>query len=166
MKIPYVLFIVCAFALLLEACNLKAKRARQYHDEMLRSVQVVIDSSLEYGDAIQSHLKDHALSGYEQYDGLVNKTITKVQNAGNFENDSTLQKYSMELLNFYKASLEREFKPTLDAIKANEMSEDETHLVDSLFENFTLNESQYWDRFNWAEKKFYKDNQLESTEKK
>ena len=148
------------------SCNLKAKRARQYHDDVLRSVQVVIDSSLEFGDAIQSHQKDHALGGYEQYDALVNKTITKIEGAGNFEGDSTLHRYSLELLNFYKGTLERELKPVLTALKANEMDPDETHLVDSLYENFTINESQYWDRFNWAEKKFYKDNKLETTEKK
>ena len=54
----------------------------------------------------------------------------------------------------------------LTAVKGDEFSEEEAHIVDSLYENLTMNESQYWERFNWAEKKFYKDNQIEKTETK
>lgn len=166
MKKLSVLFSVLSFILLLGSCNLKAKRARQYHDEMLHNVQAVIDSSLEYGDAIQSHRKTPALTGYEQYDELVNKTIAKVQSAGNFDGDTTLQHYSLELLNFYKMTIEQQFKPALASVKVEEFSEEESHDLDSLYENLTMSESQYWERFNWAEKKFYKDNQIEKTEAK
>lgn len=166
MKKRHVLFSVLGIVLLLNGCNLKAKRAKQYHDDMLRNVQAVIDSSLEFGDALQSHHKTNAMDGYGQYADLVGKTILKVQNQGNFEGDSTLEHYSLELLGFYKATLERQFKPMLTAVKGDEFSEEEAHIVDSLYENLTMNESQYWERFNWAEKKFYKDNQIEKTETK
>jgi hypothetical protein len=166
MKKQRVLFSVLAFTVLLWGCHLKEKRARQYHDDMLRSVQVVIDSSLEYGDALQSHQKTRAMNAYAQYAALVNKSLQKVQTQGNFEGDTTLLHYSLELLGFYKAALDAQFKPALAGIKAEAFTDDEAHDVDSLYENLTMNESQYWDRFNWAEKKFYKDNRIEKTEAK
>ena len=166
MKQQSVLFLVFAGLLALTACNLKAKRAKTYYDTCLRSVQVVIDSSLEYGDGIQSHDKTAALQAQARYSALVNKTIADIESQKDFEGDTTLQHYSLEMLLFYKNKLEKEFSPFLNAVKANTFSEAEAQTADSLYSDFTMTESKYWDRFNWAEKKFYKDNNLAKIEKK
>ena len=166
MKQQPVLFFVFATLLALTACNLKAKRAKTYYDTCLKSVQVVIDSSLEYGDGLQSHDKTAALQAQASYSALVNKTIAAIEAQKDFEGDTTLQHYSLEMLFYYKNTLEKGISPFLSSVKANTFSEAEAQTADSLYSDFTMTESKYWDRFNWAEKKFYKENGLAKIEKK
>jgi hypothetical protein len=165
MKIKRVLFSALVAILLFSACNQKAKRAREYHDNLLHSVQVVIDSSLEYGDAIQSHDKDRATRAQKQYSSLVDKTIAKIEEAGNFDGDTSLKYYSLELLGFYRTTLDKDFTPFLNSIKANEFTEEESAAADSLYNKLTMTENNYWERFDWAEKKFSKQFELSKLEK-
>jgi hypothetical protein len=165
MKNKRVLFSALAGVMLFSACNLKAKRAKEYHDNLLHSVQVVIDSSLEYGDAIQSHDKDRAIRAQQQYSSLVDKTIAKIEAAGNFEGDTSLKYYSLELLGFYRTSLDKDFTPFLSSLKSNEFSEEESAAADSLYTRLTTTQNNYWDRFDWAEKKFSKQYELKKLEK-
>ncbi len=160
-----VLFCALFVFLLLAGCQQKIKRAKQYHDDILQSIQTVIDSSLNYGDAIESYDKTRALKATEKYSDLVNSTIVKVEKSGDFDSDTLLQHYSFELLGFYKSSLEKQFKPVLNGIKSDSFSMEEREVVDSLYKGFAMKENQYWDRFNWAEKKFSKKYELEKLEK-
>lgn len=165
MKIKRVLFFVLAAVLLLTACNQKAKKAKAYHDNLLHSVQVVIDSSLEYGDAVQSHEKDRILKAQQQYSSLVDRTIAKINDAGNFDGDTSLKHYSLELLGFYRSTLDKDFTPFMNSVPANTFTEQEATTADSLYTNLTMMENKYWDRFDWAEKKFYKQYELVKLEK-
>ena len=165
MKNTRVLFSALAVIFLLTACNQKAKRAKEYHDNLLHSVQVVIDSSLEYGDAIQSHDKDRALRAQQQYSSLVDKTIEKINTTGNFDGDTILKHYSLELLGFYRTSLDKDFTPFLNGLKSNELSAEESTIADSLYSKLTMTENNYWERFDWAEKKFSKQYELGKLEK-
>ncbi|MDB5283489.1 MAG: hypothetical protein JWO06_2564 [Bacteroidota bacterium] len=165
MKQHAVLFIVFAGLLACTSCNQKAKRAKVYYDTCLRSVQVVIDSSLEFGDGIISGNKTTAMQTEQHYAALVNKTITSVQAQKDFEGDTTMQHYSMEMLLFYKNALEKDFSGFLSSIKLDTYTQEETHTADSLYQDFTMTENKYWDRFNWAEKKFYKENNLAKVDK-
>ena len=165
MKVYPVLFSALAVMLLFTACNQKAKKAKAYHDNLLHSVQVVIDSSLEYGDAVQSHEKDRIVKAQQQYSSLVDRTIAKINDAGNFEGDTSLKYYSLELLGFYRNTLDKDFTPFLNNVSSNLFSEQEAATADSLYTNLTMTENKYWDRFDWAEKKFDKQYELSKLEK-
>lgn len=151
--------------LALSSCHFKEKRAKQYHDEVLQSVQAVIDNSLEYGDGIQSYEKARALQAHEKYSALVNSTFTKIETLKDFEGDTTMEHYTKELLGFYKTTLNGELQPFLQSVKAEAFSPEETLVADSLMSKLTMTESLYWERFNWAEKKFYNEESIGKVEK-
>lgn len=165
MKRLPVLFFICTLLLALQSCHLKEKRAKKYHDEMLQSVQAVIDKSLDYGDAIQSYEKEKALKGHQTYSQLVGQTLDKINNAKDFEGDTTLHTYSKELLLFYKTTLDNKLQPFLQSVKADAFTPEEMQVADSLMTDLNMTESRYWERFNWAEKKFYKDENIAVVEK-
>lgn len=160
MRALSVLFSVFILLACLSSCHFKEKRAKEYRDTMLQSVQQVIDNSLEYGDALQSYEKNRALQAQGKYLTLVNQTITKIDGLKDFEGDTTLQVYSKELLTFYKNTLEKEHAPFLQSVKGDAFSEDEQIVADSLIGKFAMDENKYWERFNWAEKKFYKEESI------
>ena len=161
MRTISVLFTVC----LLTSCNLKEKRAKEYHDAVLQSVQGVIDNSLDYGDAVQSYEKARALQAHEKYVTLVNTTLAKIEALKDFEGDTTMEYFSKELLGFYKNTLDKELLPFLQSVKEETFSSEEMQVADSLMTNLTMTESRYWERFNWAEKKFYKEENIGKVEK-
>lgn len=165
MKNYSVLFFIIGVLFILSGCHLKAKKAKAYHDNILQQVQDVIDASLDYGDAIQSHDKTRAIAGYTHYSQLVNNAIAKIQTTGDFDGDTSFQHYSLEMLGFYKNSLEGSFKPLLDSIQQGDFSGQAGVKADSLYAAMTMMENQYWERFNWAERKFYKEHKLEKVEK-
>lgn len=164
MRALSVLFSVSIVLVALTGCHLKEKRAKEYRDTILTSVQAVIDSSLEYGDALQSYEKNRALQSQQKYLTLVNQTIAKVSGLKDFEGDTTLQVYSTELLNFYKNTLEKEHGPFLQNVKTEMFNEEEQVTADSLIGKFAMDENKYWERFNWAEKKFYKEESISLVE--
>ncbi|HWB64338.1 MAG TPA: hypothetical protein VG603_12560 [Chitinophagales bacterium] len=166
MKNRPVLFSVLALALLITGCHIKAKQAKKYHDDMMAVVSVVVDSSLNYGDAIQSGDKQRAETAYKQYSGLVNKSIEKVQTFGDFQGDTTLRSFSLELLDFYKSTLDSQFGPFLASVKKDNFTAAESQRADSLYSKMTMTENQYWQRFDWAEKKFYKEHDIAAVEEK
>ena len=165
MKVKPVLFSALTALMLFTACNQKAKKAKAYHDNLLHSVQVVIDSSLEYGDAVQSHEKDRMLKAQQQYSSLVDRTISGINEKGNFEGDTSLKYYSLELLGFYRTSLDKQFTPFLNRVSSNSFTEQEAFTADSLYTQLTMTENNYWERFDWAEKKFSKQYELNKLEK-
>jgi hypothetical protein len=165
MKVKPVLFCALAVMLIFSACNQKAKKAKAYHDDLLHSVQVVIDSSLEYGDAVQSHEKVRIVKARQQYSSLVDRTIAKINEAGNFEGDTLLKYYSLELLGFYRTTLDNDFTPFLKSVSDSTFTEQQAYIADSLYTHLTVTENNYWDRFDWAEKKFSKKYELSKLEK-
>ena len=165
MKRLCVLFSVCLLIFGLTACNLKEKRAKEYHDALLQSVQSVIDKSLDYADGIQSYEKAKAIEAHQKYSDLVNSTLSKIENMKNFEGDTTLVVYSKELLNYYKTTLEKDHSIFLQSIKTDVFSTEETAIADSIMSDFAMTENKYWERFDWAEKKFYKDENIGKVER-
>jgi len=165
MKSSYVLFSALLLSLFFTACNQKAKRAKEYHDNLLHSVQVVIDSSLEFGDAIQSHDKDRAIRAEKYYSSLVDRTIGSIKNTGDFEGDTSLKYFSLELLGFYRTSLDNDFTPFLKSVTDSTFNEAQGTAADSLYSKLTMTENNYWERFDWAEKKFSKQYELGKLEK-
>ena len=160
-----VLFCICLLITVLSGCHQKEKRAKQYHDTILQSVQAVIDSSLDYADGIQTYQKSRATQAHQKYSALVNQTMVKVETLKDFEGDTTMEVFSKELLTFYKNKLDKELNPFLQSVKAEAFSPEETQTADSLITQFTMDENQYWERFNWAEKKFYKEEGMGKVEK-
>ncbi len=165
MKRISVLFTACFFIVALTGCHFKEKRAKEYRDTVLQSVQGVIDNSLDYGDAVLSYEKARAVQAHEKYSALVNSTLFKIDSLKDFEGDTTMQFFSKELLGFYKRSLNNELSPFLQSVKAEAFSPEEMLVADSLMSNLNMTESRYWERFNWAEKKFYKEENIEKVEK-
>ena len=88
-----------------------------------------------------------------------------MQQKGKFKEDTTLQFFAKEMLLFYKGSLKTGFQPFLNAVNSNSFTNQEAATADSLITDFTMNENLYWERFNWAEKKFYQEHDLSKTEK-
>ena len=164
MKKTAVLFFV--LAMICNGCNSKAKQAKQYHDTVLELTQNVIDKSLDFSDAVQSYNKQRATKSLEQYTNLVNETISKIEAEGNFKEDTTLRSFALEMLGFYKETLGNDFAPFLKQVKGNSFTKSETATADSLVTNMTMTENSYWERFNWAEKKFLKENGIEKAEDK
>lgn len=164
MKKTAVLFFV--LAMIGNGCNSNAKQAKQYHDRVLKLTQTVIDSSLDFSDAVQSYHKERATKSLEQYTSLVNETISKVEAVGNFKEDTTLRSFALEMLSFYKETLDSNFTPFLKQVKGNSFTASETATADSLVINMNMTENSYWERFNWAEKKFLKENGIDKEEDK
>ncbi len=162
-KLP-VLFSVCLLIIALTGCHFKEKRAKQYHDRVLQSVQVVIDNSLDYGDALQTYEKEKALKAQQKYSALVNSTLASIDSIGDFEGDTTLHTYAKELLGFYKKTLDGSIDPFLQSVKGEAFTPEETTVADSLMIDLTMTENKYWERFNWAEKKFYKEENIGKVE--
>jgi hypothetical protein len=154
MKRLNVLFLACMAIFC--SCNQQAKRAKAYHETIYLAVKPVIDSSLDYGDALNSHLKARAMQQQQGYARLVDQSIAKVESAGKFEDDTVLLHYSLETLEFYKNRLDGAFKPFLTHISQESFSDEEARVADSMFGDFTMMQSRYWERFSWAEKKFDK----------
>ncbi|MBL0309098.1 MAG: hypothetical protein IPP77_05295 [Bacteroidetes bacterium] len=164
MKRISVLFFVCLFAIWQPSCNSKAKQAKTYHEQILLSVQAVIDSSLDFGDAVQSYEKQRIISTERNYAGLVNRTMNKINATGSFRQDTVLQYYANEMLAFYKKSLEDDILPYALTLPEGELSEVQKHTLDSLYAKMTMMENKYWARFDWAEKKFYQENEISKAE--
>ncbi len=160
-----VLFSVCLFFIALTGCHQKEKRAKKYHDAVLQSVQAVIDNSLDYDDAVQSYEKARAIQSHEKYSALVNSTLLKIDALKDFEGDTTMEYFSKELLGFYKTTLANELQPFLQSVNGETFTPEEMQVADSLMTQLTMTENQYWERFNWAEKKFYKEEHIEKVEK-
>ena len=165
MKNRLVLFIVSVLLLMEMACNRQAKQAREYHDTVMQATQVVIDSSLDFTDAVQRYKKEDAIQSLKNYSDLVERALSSVQQKGKFKEDTTLQFFAKEMLLFYKGSLKTGFQPFLNAVNSNSFTNQEAATADSLITDFTMNENLYWERFNWAEKKFYQEHDLSKTEK-
>lgn len=164
MKTLSVLFIVCLSAPYFTSCNTKAQRARQYHDRMVKSVQAVVDHSLDFGDALQSYEKNRSLSALVKYRQLVDQSLKQVEEQGRFGEDTVLVHYTLELLTFYRQSLDNTFQPFLSSVKENHFSDEERSRCDSLYAEMTMMENRHWARFDWAEKKFYNENEVSKAE--
>ena len=164
MKTHSVLFIVCISTLYFTSCNTKVQRAKQYHDRMVKSAQAVVDRSLDFGDALQSYEKNRSTSELQEYRALVDQTAKQVQEQGRFGDDTVLVHYTLELLAFYQQSLGNTFQPFLSLVKENSFSDAERRICDSLIADMTMMENRHWARFDWAEKKFYYENELSRAE--
>jgi hypothetical protein len=149
-----VLFFITCLTLLIGGCGQKAKKAKAYHQQVLNTVRVVIDGSLDFADAVQSYNKTKAAQGFEQYSSLVNRTISKVKDEGTFDDDTILQHYALETLGFYQSSLQTGFKPLINGLQSEDFNDEQKHMADSLCSDLSINDAQYWKRFNWAEGQF------------
>ena len=154
MKGKRVLFSILLALVLLVACNQKAKKAKAYHDDLVHSVHVVVDSSLEFGEAITSHDKARAIRAGEQFSSLLDKTTVAIKVKGDFEGDAALKYNALKLLYIYRTSLDGDFMPLLNSMNSNLFTEQDSFVADSLYTKFNMTEKDYWQKFNVAEKNF------------
>jgi hypothetical protein len=154
MKGIRVLFSTLLLLALLAACNQKAKKAKAYHDDLVHAVHVVVDSSLEFGDALTSHDKARSVRAGEQFSSLLDKTTVAIKARGDFEGDAGLKYNALKLLYLYRTSLDGDFMPFLNTLNSNSFTEQESIAADSLYVKFNTVEKDDWEKFNVAEKKF------------
>jgi hypothetical protein len=154
MKRKRVLFSILLALALLVACNQKAKKVKAYHDDLVHSVHVVVDSSLEFGDAITSHDKSRTVRAVEQFSSLLDKTTAAIKAKGDYEGDAALKYNALKLLYLYRTSLDGDFMPFLSGMNSNSFTAQESFVADSLYAKFNMAEKDYWEKFNVAEKKF------------
>jgi len=148
-----ILVIMLLFAVL-NSCTEKARRAKVYHDEIAIKTAVVIDSVIDYGDAIHSGSRQIGLNVSEQYLSLVDRTIEKVNQQGDFDEDTTLRTSSIGLLQFYKGYITSNFVPYFNSFENDSLNEFQIAITDSLHRKMMEGEVPHWSNFNNAEKKF------------
>jgi len=152
-RLQSILVIMLLFAVL-NSCTEKAKRAKVYHDEIAIKTAVVIDSVIDYGDAIHSGSRQIGLGVSEQYLSLVDRTIEKVNQQGDFDEDTTLRTSSIGLLQFYKGYITSNFVPYFNSFENDSLNEFQISISDSLHRKMMEGEVPHWSNFNNAEKKF------------
>ncbi len=148
-----ILVIMLLFAVL-NSCTEKAKRAKVYHDEIAIKTAVVIDSVIDYGDAVHSSSRQVGLSVSEQYLNLIGRTIEKVNQQGDFDADTILKSSSVDLLQFYKNYISSNFVPYFNSFENDSLDEFQIAITDSLHRKMMEEEVPHWSNFNNAEKKF------------
>lgn len=151
--IKSILFITC-MVFLLFSCKEKAKKAKAYHDYIIKATAIVTDSVIDYADAIHSGNRTNSLEVTENYLSLILRTIDNVNAKNNFEGDSSLRISSIGLLGFYKGYIQQNFIPYFSTLPADSLSENEILIADSLHRKMMDDEVQYWNNFNNAEKDF------------
>jgi hypothetical protein len=132
-----ILVIMLLFAVL-NSCTEKARRAKVYHDEIAIKTAVVIDSVIDYGDAIHSGSRQIGLNVSEQYLSLVDRTIEKVNQQGDFDEDTTLRTSSIGLLQFYTGYITSNFVPYFNSFENDSLNEFSIEWVD-VVKNENLN---------------------------
>lgn len=165
MKNAVVLFTVFLALFYASSCNLKAKKAKTYRDEILEQVKNVVDASLGFSDAIFTHQKQDAVLAIESYGSTVKKSISAVEAKGEFDGDTMLRAASLFLLRFYDNTLQKQYAPFYNTVNAKELTEAEAVIVDSITEKFMMDENHYWGLFDAAEKNFYNRNGIKEVEK-
>jgi hypothetical protein len=138
----------------LNSCTEKAKRAKLYHDEIAIKTALVIDSVIDYGDAIHSGNRQIGLAVSEQYLNLISRTIERVYQQGDFESDTTLRTSAECLLQFYKGYISTNFVPYFNSFENDSLDEFQIAITDSLHRKMMEGEVPHWSNFNNAEKKF------------
>lgn len=148
------IFLITFLLISLASCKERAKRAKVYHDDIVKATAVVTDSVIDYADAVHSGDKLIALDVSENYLALILRTIGSINHKGNFEGDSSLRSSSANLMHFYKDFIQQNFVPFFNEISNDTLSESEVMLADSLHRKMMDDEAGYWENFNAAEKKF------------
>lgn len=148
------ILVITLFLLLLASCRDKARRAKVYHDDIAVKTAVVIDSVIDYGDAIHSANKQESIHATQQYLSLIQRTHEKVQQAGNFGNDSSLRSSAIALLQFYQTYISENFVPYFNTLTTDSLNENQITEVDSLHRRMMELEVPNWSNYNNAEKKF------------
>lgn len=139
---------------MLFSCKEKAKRAKVYHDAIVKATAIVTDSVIDYADAIHSGNRTNGLVVTENYLSLILRTMDSVNAKNNFEGDSALRVSSLGLLGFYKGYIQQNFIPYFSTLSTDSLSENEILIADSLHRKMMDDEVQYWNNFNNAEKDF------------
>jgi hypothetical protein len=147
---------IFAAAGMLSSCHMKAKKALAYHDKVLFSTQTVVDSFLDYGDAIRTYNKQTAMEGHTAYVQLVEKTRKAIEPMEDFDGNKSLRNSCMNMLSFYKVNLAERMEPFLNTVKGPEFTDAEVVTADSLLDVITNTEMPYWEELDKAEKQFYR----------
>lgn len=148
------IFIITCMVFMLFSCKEKAKRAKVYHDAIVKATAIVTDSVIDYADAIHSGNRTNGLVVTENYLSLILRTMDSVNAKNNFEGDSALRVSSLGLLGFYKGYIQQNFIPYFSTLSTDSLSENEILIADSLHRKMMDDEVQYWNNFNNAEKDF------------
>ncbi len=148
------ILVISLILLALASCKERAKRAKVYHDIIAVNTALVIDSVIEFGDAVHSGYKSSSLDATEQYLNLINRTLTTVDRQGDFEKDASLRETASGLLRFYKGYVEGNFIPYFNSLENDSLNEFQILVADSLHRKMMEEEVPHWSAYNNAEKKF------------
>ena len=148
------IFVITCTVFLLFSCKENAKKAKVYHDAIVKSTAIVTDSVIDYADAIHSGSLSISSEVTQKYISLISKTIDSVSFKGNFEGDSSLRTTSVGLLRFYETYINQNFVPYFNSLVSDSLGEEQIAIADSLHRKMMDEEVQYWNSFNNAEKKF------------
>lgn len=153
-------------AFMLVSCNMKAKKAKVYHDKVLFTTQGIIDSFLIYKDAVGTYNKQTALNGHAVYAGQVEKALLTLAPMEDFEGNVNFKNSCVAILNFYKVNLNQRMEPFLNTVQGPEFTDTEAYMADSLLDVITNTEMPLWEQLDRTEKKFYRDFNLQALEQK
>lgn len=159
--------LLCLVAMfMLFSCNMKAKKAKAYHDNVLLTTQGIIDSFLLYKDAIATYNKQTALEGHAAYSKQVDNALSKLEPMEDFDGNVNFKNSCVAIINFYKVNLTQRMEPFLNTVKGPEFTDTEAYMADSLLDVITNTEMPLWEQLDRTEKKFYRDFNLQVLEQK
>jgi hypothetical protein len=136
------------------SCKDKAKRAKLYHENIGMQTARVIDSVLDYGDALRSYKKEVITSVTSAYLCNIRYHCSNVQAMEDFEGDPQLRNASVKLLTYYNTYLDGKVSPYVSGLVADTLDEHQMQVIDSLYMEFFENEKPFWQEYNSAEKAF------------
>jgi|APTNR8051073442_1049403.scaffolds.fasta_scaffold36638_2 hypothetical protein len=148
------IFVIMLLVTALGSCSEKAKRAKVYHNEIFIKTSVVIDSVIDYSDAVHSGSRQVGLAVSTNYLNLIAKTTESVIAKGDFDADSTLKVAAVNLLHFYGQYVSATFVPYFQSFENDSLNEFQLAVADSLLRKMMDEEVPHWSNFNNEGKKF------------
>jgi Rad3-related DNA helicase len=107
------LFLFMISAALASAQN---QEARKYNDKIITEQHNIASKMVKFFKSFKTASLDDLKKQRTQLIAQIDKSIAKIQAMGSFENDAKLRDGALELLNFYKSTLEKEYNEMIQLI--------------------------------------------------
>lgn len=143
--IPIVLSLTLFVSLI--SCKENNISAKQYHDEVYASVDTVVKYIFLLDNDLRSK-SSNVDKSYETLNKLTTHNIEFITEKGSFEQkDDKMQMASLNILNYYKTYIDKDFKQALEIVKKDSMTENDENQVLEIINQFYDGESKYLDVF-------------------